>query len=174
MLFRSRRFVPLAVGLLVLGWPAFAPVQSTAAAQSYVYPQRGQSPQQQQQDYTNCSRWAVEQAGFDPRSGRATSAPPPPPDSKVVGSGAMVRGAAGGAALGAIGGAIGGNAGKGAAIGAGVGAVFGGLRRHSEIQEEKEAHQREAAMQRNVIENGQANYDRAFAACMTSYGYSVR
>jgi hypothetical protein len=57
---------------------------------------------------------------------------------------------------------------------AGVGAVFGGLRRHSEIQEEKEAHQREAAMQRNVIENGQANYDRAFAACMTSYGYSVR
>ena len=30
------------------------------------------------------------------------------------------------------------------------------------------------AMQRNQIEYGQANYDRAFAACMTSYGYSVR
>ena len=174
MIVRSRWFVQLALGAVVLGGPTFVPGPSAAAAQSYVYPQRGQSPQQQQQDYTNCSRWAVEQAGYDPRTGRAMSAAPPPPDSRVVGSGAMVRGAAGGAALGAIGGAIGGDAGKGAAIGAGVGAVFGGLRRHSEIQEEKEAYQREQAMQRNVIQNGQANYDRAFAACMTSYGYSVR
>jgi hypothetical protein len=62
-------------------------------------------------DYTNCSRWAVEQSGYDPRTGRAMSSAPPPPDSRVVGSGAMARGAAGGAALGAIGGAIGGGCG---------------------------------------------------------------
>jgi hypothetical protein len=54
----------------------------------------------------------------------------------VVGSGAVVRGAAGGAALGAVGGAIGGDAGKGAGIGAAVGGLLGGVRRHRETNEQ--------------------------------------
>ena len=95
------------------------------AGQVYTYPDRGQSPQQQQTDRGQCSTWAVQQSGFDPANPRVPGGPPP-----AVGApqGGLFRGAAGGAALGAIGGAIGGNAGKGAAIGAGTGACF---RRHA-------------------------------------------
>ena len=83
------------------------------AQQLFIYPQRGQSPQQQQQDRFECHQWAVQQTGFDPMMG---TAPPPPAPAPTTGA---VRGAARGAALGAVGGAIGGNAGRGAAIGAG-------------------------------------------------------
>jgi hypothetical protein len=174
MIIRPRWLPHLAVGALVLSLPAFITAPAAAQQQTYVYPQRGQSPQQQQQDFTNCSNWAVQQSGFDPRDGRVTSPPPPPPQQRVIGSGAMARGAAGGAALGAVGGAIGGDAGKGAAIGAGVGALFGGMRRASEINQEQQVYQSQVAQQQAIIANGQANYDRAFAACMQSYGYSVR
>ena len=170
MTIRPRWLPRLAAGALVLCVPALA--IASAATQTYVYPQRGQSPKQQQQDFTNCSNWAVQQSGFDPN--RVVAPPPPPPQERVVGSGALVRGAAGGAALGAVGGAIGGDAGKGAAIGAGVGALFGGMRRANEINQEQQVYQSQVAQQQAVIANGQANYDRAFAACMTSYGYSVR
>ena len=54
---------------------------------------------------------------------------------EVVGSGAVVKGAAGGAALGAIGGAIAGNAGTGAAAGAAIGGLLGGVRRHQETNQ---------------------------------------
>jgi len=52
-----------------------------------------------------------------------------------VGSGDIVKGAAGGAALGAMGGAIMGNAGGGAGAGAAIGGVMGGVRRHKETNE---------------------------------------
>lgn len=53
---------------------ALAPVNSNAgpassevpAAQSYVYPSKGQSPQQQANDRYECNRWAVNESGFDP------------------------------------------------------------------------------------------------------------
>jgi len=71
---------------------------ASASAQTYVYPQRGQSPQQQEFDRGQCYSWAVQQSGFDPANPQVASAPPPmsgPPQ------GGMFRGAAGGAALGA-------------------------------------------------------------------------
>ena len=88
---------------------------------------------------TECHELATVQSGFDPR----TAQEPPRTISttsqrggEVVGSGAVVRGAAGGAALGAVGGAIGGDAGKGAGIGAAVGGLLGGIRRHKETNEQ--------------------------------------
>ena len=43
-----------------------------AGAQQYIYPAKGQSPEQQKRDESACYSWAVEQSGFDP-------AKPPPP-----------------------------------------------------------------------------------------------
>lgn len=167
MIMTRSRLTRLATGALVLCLPALA------AAQSFVYPERGQTPQQQELDRAQCYSWAAQQTGFDPASARVTPAPAPPP-SQVAGSGTMLRGAAGGAALGAAGGAIAGDAGKGAAIGAGAGALFGGMRRSSQIRQEQQAYQSQVAQQQGVMAQGQANYDRAFAACMAGRGYAVR
>ena len=133
-----------AVAMVLSSGPAFAQV--------YVYPTRGQSPQQQQQDQQSCSGWAMQQAGNPAMVG-------PPPANE----GHVLRGAGRGAAVGAIGGAIGGNAGKGAAIGAASGALIGGIRRRDQER------QYEAAQ-------AQANdsYTRAYAACLEGRGYTVR
>src|SRR5262247_187392 len=142
-----------------------------AWAQSYVYPDRGQSPQQQEFDRGQCYSWAVQQSGFDPANPQvAMSAPPPQPQAP---QGGMFRGAAGGAALGAVGGAIGGNAGKGAAIGAGVGALFGGFCRMRQMEEEQQAQQSYQWQQQSAMSQGRSNYERAFRACMAGRGYTV-
>jgi hypothetical protein len=127
---------------------------SVAAAQSYFYPDRGQSRDRQSRDQYECHQWAVGQTGFDPAT--ASASPPTTTTSPL-------RGAGRGAAVGAIGGAIGGNAGAGAAAGAAAGALFGGMRR---------AQQEDAAAQSRSQANAQ--YDRALAACMSGRGYTVK
>src|SRR5712691_4305295 len=129
----STRLALFASALLVLSLPI------VASAQLYIYPDRGQTPQQQESDKGQCYMWAVQQTGFDPANPRVAQAPPPPmyPGQPQAPQGGLFRGAFGGAALGAVGGAIGGDAGKGAAIGAGVGALFGGIRR-MRFREEQE------------------------------------
>ena len=144
---------------------------ATASAQTYVYPQRGQSPQQQEFDRGQCYSWAVQQSGFDPANPQVASAAPPPMAGPPQGG--MFRGAAGGAALGAVGGAIGGNAGRGAAIGAGVGALFGGFRRMRWHEEEQQQQQSYQMQQQSSLAQGHANYNRAFSACMGGRGYTV-
>lgn len=167
MITRPRVLARLTLSALILGLP------SLATGQAFVYPERGQSPQQLEADRGQCHAWAVQQTGFNPATARS-SAPPPPPPQQVVGSGAMMRGAAGGAAVGAVGGAIGGNAGKGAAIGAAAGALFGGIRRSRQIEQEQQMYESQVAQQQGAMAQGQANYDRAFAACMGGRGYTVR
>jgi len=156
----------------LLTWCAVGLTLATSAsAQSYVYPERGQSPQQQEFDRGQCYSWAVQQSGFDPANPRvAMATPPPQPEAP---QGGMFRGAAGGAALGAIGGAIGGDAGKGAAIGAGVGALFGGFRRMRQLEEEQQQQQNYQSQQQWALSQGHANYNRAFSACMAGRGYAV-
>jgi hypothetical protein len=85
----------------------------------------------------------------------------------------LFRGAAGGAALGAVGGAIGGNAGEGAAIGAAVGGLFGMMRRAEWVDQQKQQQSNYQAQQQWSLNQGQANYHRAFAACMSGRGYTV-
>ena len=124
-----------------------------AVGQGYVYPAKGQSPQQQQKDQAECSGWAMQQSGANP----AAVPPPPGPQGQVL------RGAGRGAAVGAVGGAIGGDAGKGAAIGAATGALVGGFRR---------ADQRRAADEAQA--QASAAYSRAFSACLEGRGYTVK
>ena len=143
-----RRFVSVVGALVAIGLLA-----GTAMGQGYVYPARGQSPEQQQKDQGECSGWAMQQSGANP----AATPPPPGPQGQIV------RGAGRGAAIGAVGGAIGGDAGKGAAIGAATGALVGGMRR---------ADQRRAAEQ--AQSQASAEYGRAFAACLEGRGYTVK
>jgi hypothetical protein len=82
-------------------------------------------------DRSECSVVAINETGFDP----VTAEEPHQRGGEVIGSGAVVEGAAQGAVAGVIGGAIMGDAGKGAAAGAAVGGLFGGVKRHRETQE---------------------------------------
>jgi hypothetical protein len=164
MIERSIRVTVLAVAMLVL----FVPLLATA--QVFIYPARGQSPQQEQFDRGQCYSWAVQQSGFDPANPQAYTPPPPPSGAP---QGGPFRGAAGGAALGAVGGAIGGNAGKGAAIGAAVGGLFGLVRRARWAEEQQQQQQSYVAQQQSAAAQGRGNYNRAFSTCMTARGYSV-
>jgi hypothetical protein len=169
----SRRVVILLASLAV-ALPA-------VAQDVYVYPTRGQSPQQQDKDKYDCHGWATQQTGFDPsRPAAAAPLPPPPPPVDHSHDGSILRTTGRGAAVGAIGGAIGGNAGKGAAIGAATGALVGGVRRRDRIRQE-EANQQAYQSQAQYAQSqanatnaaGRNNYNRALATCLQGRGYTV-
>ena len=137
---------------------------SARAQDPYVYPSRGQSNQQMEQDKFSCYQWAKGQTGFDPM--QAPTATAPPPQQK----GGVLRGAAGGAALGAAVGAIAGNAGKGAAIGAASGGIIGGARKRQSQQEQEQY----AQQQSSQYNQQRSEYNRAWSACMSGRGYTVQ
>jgi hypothetical protein len=136
-----------------------------AGAQQYVYPAKGQSPQQQKSDEAACYTWAVQQSGFDPAK------PPPPqaaakPPTTATGTtpGAGVRGAARGAVVGEV---VGGDAGAGAAAGAAV--ARGQSRRQNAAAAQQGQQQAQAATQQQ-----QAAFGKARAACLEGRGYTVK
>ena len=148
--------------ILGIGVAALLIATSAWGQQLYIYPQRGQSFDQQAVDKAECQRWATEQTGYNP-------ATPPPPPMAAAPQGGMFRGAFGGAALGAIGGAIGGDGGKGAAIGAGVGGLFGSFRRMRAMEEE----QAQMASYHAQTSQATGGFNRAYGACLRGRGYSV-
>ena len=149
----------------VKGWVgAGALLLATGSAwgqQMFIYPQKGQSPQQQAQDTGECQAWAQQQTGGPMAAAPMASAPP------VTAS--PLRGAGRGAAIGAVGGAIGGDAGKGAAIGAATGAMVGGIRRRDQMQQQEAAQAQNQQMQAAQADT----YKRAMATCLGTKGYSV-
>ena len=162
---RQNRLAVFLLAALALSIPVLA------AGQVFIYPARGQSPQQQEFDKGQCYSWAVQQSGFDPANPQVAAAAPPP--QPVAPQGGLFRGAAGGAAMGAVGGAIGGDAGKGAAIGAAVGGLFGLMRRARWAEEQQQQQQSYMAQQQSAMAQGHAAYNRAFSTCMTGRGYTV-
>ena len=144
------------------------------AQQYYVYPARGQSPQQESFDKADCFNWAVQQTGFNPSNPQVVIPPPPAPQygGGFMGGG-MLGGAAGGAAIGAAGGAIAGNAAQGAAIGAAAGAVFGLLRRAREEQEQQQQQHYYQSQVQATMGQVRAAWGRAYQACLTGRGYTV-
>jgi len=135
-------------------------------AEVMVYPAKGQSPQQMEQDKYQCYGWAKNNTGFDPMQASSPSASAQP----VPQQGGLLRGGARGAALGAVGGAIGGDAGKGAAIGAATGAMIGGMRRRDAQRQQGQAN----AQAEQQYQAASSSYDRAYAACLEGKGYSVK
>jgi len=141
------------VQYVVAGTATLALAGTGFAADVFVYPQKGQSAEQQNKDSYECYNWAKAQSGVDPGA-------PPPPAQPGQHARRVVGGAARGAGLGAAVGAIAGDAGKGAA----AGAVLGGVRGRRRSMAAQQAQQQETS----------SAYDRAFAACMEGRGYTVR
>ncbi len=155
---------------LILG--VFPPLSGVASGQDpIVYPNKGQSKQQQEKDEFECYKWAKGQSGFDPMEAPKATAPPPKQEAPQGGVG---RGAARGALVGVTAGAIAGDAGKGAAIGAASGALIGGMRRRDQKAREEHAQEQWAQEQATNYQRNRANYDRAYSACLEGRGYTVK
>ena len=138
-----------------------------AVAQDLViYPARGQSQEQMDQDKYACYTWAKQQSGFDPMQAQSATQLP---QSQGPG-GERVRGAARGATVGAVAGAIGGNAGKGAAAGAAAGTMVGGMRKRDQQRQQAQVQEQQNA----AYSQKQNDYNRAFSACMEGKGYTVK
>jgi len=147
------------------------PGLSMAQSDLIVYPNKGQSQDQQEKDQYQCYNWAKQQSGFDPMAPPTASTAPPSAETPQGGIG---RGAVRGGLLGVAVGAIAGDAGKGAAIGAASGALIGGMRRHDQRAREEAAQQQWAQQQSAQYAQGRNQYNRAYSACMEGRGYTVR
>jgi len=133
-------------------------------AQSFVYPGKGQSADQQKKDEGECHVWAVQQSKYDPtKPPPQTAAAKPPTTATGTTPGAGVRGAA----RGAIVGGIAGDAGAGAA--AGAVAARGESRRQNAAQAKQ---QQQAATQQQQA--GMGAYQKARSACLEGRGYTVK
>src|SRR5262249_53001218 len=112
----------------------------TAFAQELViYPARGQSNEQMEQDKFECFSWARGQTGFDPTAPAQITTVQP--QSRSVAGGTArggLRGGAIGAGIGAITGG-GSGAARGAGIGALTGGTFGSLRSRSQNDRNRQA-----------------------------------
>ena len=135
-----------------------------AIAQQYVYPAKGQSPDQQKKDEAECNKWAVGQTGVDPSKPQQQAAAPVQPTTPTgTTPGAGVRGAARGAVIGGIAG----DAGAGAAAGAVAG--------RGQSRRDNRAQQQQAATQQQQTQSSQnAAYAKARAACLEGRGYTVK
>jgi hypothetical protein len=156
---------------------------SNVSAQQYIFPQNGQTKEQQQQDEYACHSFAVGETGFDPTAVQAAvvstapaSTAQPAPQRR-----SGMRGALKGAAAGALIAEVGGNdASNGAAKGAAVGVVSS--RRHNAKAASQAADQQQAAEQQAQQQTAQAkqladeklmNYNKARNVCLDAKGYSI-
>jgi len=137
---------------------------SAASAQQYVYPAKGQSPEQQKSDEAACHTWAVQQTGFDPAKPAAAAPAAPPTTATGTTPGAGARGAVRGAAVGAV---VGGDTGTAAA--AGAVAARGQSRRQNAAAGQQAQQQQQA-----TTTQGQTAYANARGACLSGRGYTVK
>ena len=168
---RVRALGAVSLVAVLLGGCVAQPVRPTAYApppppRLFVYPARGQSPDQLARDRYDCHVWAVQQTGVDPTS------PNTPPYERVVvapapGAG-TVAGAVGGAIVGSM---IGGDddGGAGMLLGTLAGAVIGSAADANAQAQAQAANQQVAA--RVAAANA---YRRAISACLEARGYTVR
>lgn len=157
--------------LLLIFMASLLIVSPTLGDDVFIYPNKGQSKQQQDKDKYECYEWAKQQTGFDPMAQPTATAPPPSQEAK---QGGVVKGAARGALAGVAIGAIAGDAGKGAAIGAAGGGLLGGMRRRDQQTREEAEREQWANQQAANYEQNRSKYNRAFCSCMEGRGYTVK
>ena len=136
-------------------------IAGTVSATQVIYPAKGQSPEQQTKDETECSTWATGNSGYDPANPQATTQVSSQPSGP---SGARLKGAARGAVVGEI---ADGDTGDAAL----AGAVMGGSR---ERRTKRKAKKQAPATADTTQSAGQVDYDKARAACLEGKGYSVK
>ena len=137
---------------------------SGVSAQQFVYPAKGQSPDQQKKDEGECHTWAVQQSKYDPANPPPQAAAPKP---ATTATGTTPGAGARGAARGAVVGGIVGDAGAGAA--AGAVAARGQSRRQNAAQDQQA--QAAASQQQSA---GATAYQKARAACLEGRGYTIK
>ena len=92
---RVRDNMQRALALLIMG--LFA---TGASSQQFVYPAKGQSPEQQKKDEAQCRTWAVQQSKYDPaKPPPSTAGAKPPTTATGTTPGGAVLGAAPGRKL---------------------------------------------------------------------------
>ncbi len=149
------RWLSIALGVLMVATTA-------GAAEPEVLPAKGQSAEQQERDQYECHNIATRETGVDPVALAEQKLAAPTPERR--------GGAAGGAGMGAIRGAIDGDAGAGAARGAGMGRMISVLRAKRQLREQHPADTDDGA----AIHGQLDRYDRAYGACLTARGYTVK
>ncbi|MBL4638442.1 MAG: hypothetical protein JKY76_03690 [Proteobacteria bacterium] len=141
-------------------------VCSHVDAAQYVFPENGQTAEQQNQDEYYCHSWATKQTGYDPTAIAQQSAPPKQQAKAQTGSG--LRGGLRGAGRGwIIGEVIDGDSGKAAAIGG----LIGGVRGRNNSKAEQADQNQQISHAQNAKQD---DYFRARAACLEAKGYSVK
>ena len=147
----------------------------------YVFPKKGQTPDQQSKDEAECFDWAVTNTGSDPFKLKKQSVAQAEEGEKAkakaaqTGKGAGAAGAVGGAAAGAIiGEIVDDDAGKGAAIGATVGAIRGRRRARKGQQQATAKAEQESQGQQKATEEQIVKFKKAFSACLEAKGYMVK
>jgi hypothetical protein len=146
--------------LCVVGWLCCA--APLCAQEPVVYPAKGQTEAQQEKDQYECHQWATKDTGIDPVAlAEQKLATPKPAES---------GGGMGGAGMGAARGAMDGDAAGGAARGFGIGRMVSVLRAKRQLRDQQSAGSQQAA----ALQSQLATYDRAYAACLTGRGYSVK
>jgi hypothetical protein len=146
---------------------------SSANANQYVYPAKGQDSTQQSKDEADCSAWAIQQTGFDPA--RNVSAPVASSNvNPLTAVAAPGLGGTAGTAAAALGAFSGGGSpasalglfGGGSSLPTEAISVLGGALSHPQAQ---------AQPQQQVAQtSGQAQFEQARAACLSGRGYSVK
>ncbi len=139
----------------------------TSSSTVYVYPSKGQSASQQRADEQECHNWAVNESGINPDNVHIQA----DDDPDVNGGRKIVLNTAGGAAVGAGVGAVAGDASKGAAVGAVAGATRGIFKRRSAKRKAREENQNNTQQQTAELN---AQYLKAYSACLEGKGYSVK
>ncbi|MCU7938966.1 MAG: hypothetical protein KZQ64_06065 [gamma proteobacterium symbiont of Bathyaustriella thionipta] len=144
-----------------------AGLMKSAMADFMIFPAKGQSNEQLEQDKFSCYGWAKQQSGFDPMKAPTTSTPAPSQEKK---SGGVVKGALGGAALGAI---IGDSSRSARNAGA-AGALIGGVRQSSANRKTQQNTEQWKQQEANKYANNRNQYNRAYSACLEGKGYTVK
>jgi hypothetical protein len=129
------------------------------ADEPVVYPDKGQSEAQQEKDQYECHQWATKDTGVDPVALAEQHLTTPKPEQH--------GGELGAAGVGAARGAMEGDAAGGAARGFGIGRMVSVIRAKRQLREQQSS--ANASVQSQLDK-----YDRAYAACLSGRGYTVK
>jgi len=180
--------VTIAVGLMIIAAGSAMAQTEPAAQQSlaaaidcYVFPNEGQTPEQQSIDEATCYDWAYQNTGSDPFDLEKQAVEIQQQEQQAqqqiaaAGKGAGAKGALGGAAAGALIGEIASDdAGRGAAYGAATGAVVA----RRQTRKAKKSASQQAAQQSQQAQQATAeqieNFKKAFSVCLEGKKYLVK
>ena len=128
----------------------------------YVYPTGKQTEQQLGQDKEECHQWATKQTGVDPEKMAA--------DTQKSGSGQGGGTGAMSVGIGAARGAAQGDAAAGAVHGLGMAGLMRMVRARRQMDQQHDTYMQDHQTRQAQLQN----YDRAYSACLTGRGYTVR